>query len=562
MLYPALEMAWSAYSSQKATARKENWMALAPEQKDRASLRSSSRERARLTRSKPAYGTWASQHWRRAGLVALTSLGMLFASCTTPHALRPENQPGTPATVPSAQAANQQTANTKDASTQTASPAAPDKQGAAPVPAKTEAYGASTTAPAGNAAYPIHGSLTTSYRGRFSGGDQDHDLSEVLSVDVGDPAKNDWSAHVMTRLNEDLDGQQNSGSSKFHDLYDTEGNSVVAHVYDAWVEKRNVGPLDLVRVGRQTIWDTPVFAWFDGASAELHPIGPHDFHVGLYGGVPVQLYGASSRGDSLAGAFANASPWKDGRVRLDWMHLADDADPASHTNDLWRTSAWQSFGQNLRVDGWFTGLDGEERDYQARVTWADPASAVTLSASWFELLQTQKDLAPEIDPFFTTLFELFPYHQARLLASKDFSDHVSVQTGVDTRHVDDSNDVGRFNRDSDREFATLALTDVTRVKLDLSLTGENWNGAGSDIQTWGFDVTKRFSQEFRASVGSYYALFKVDSFQVDERDHVRTAYARLRWHRTKNTTWDLRYEIEDAAGDTYQFVRVGMTWAF
>ncbi|MEO6708393.1 MAG: hypothetical protein ABI054_13710 [Planctomycetota bacterium] len=428
--------------------------------------------------------------------------------------------------------------------------------------AVSEGPGRVPAAPTPASTYPIHGSLSSSYRARTVGGDHDHDLTETLSLDFGDAAKDAWTGHVMTRLNGDIDGGQNDGASHFHDLNDIDGERLVPRLYDAWIEGHAVGPLETLRLGRQTMWDTPVFAWFDGASALTNPVGARALQLGIYAGVPVHPYESSSGGDSIAGAYAQAQPWKGGRGRLDWMHLEDRGDLGSHSNDLWRASVWQAFGKQLRADGWFTGLEGEERDWFARVSWANEKSDFTLSASWFQLLTTQQDLAPEIDPFFTTLFELFPYRQARLLASKDFNEHVNVQLGIDTREVDDSKDVGRFNRDSDREFATLGLSNLTAARLDLSLTGENWNGDGSDIQTWGFDVTRRFGRDFRASIGSYYALFKVDSFLVDERDHVRTGYFRLRWHRTTSMTWDLRYEVEDADDETFHFLRVGMTWAF
>ena len=77
-------------------------------------------------------------------------------------------------------------------------------------------------------------------------------------------------------------------------------------------------------------------------------------------------------------------------------------------------------------------------------------------------------------------------------------------------------------------------------------------------------ATNFISDAVSASLGSYYALYQTDSFGgvQEERDHVRTLYLRMRWHRTESTTWDARYDIEDAADTTYQTVRLGLTWAF
>lgn len=495
------------------------------------------------------------------GAGATASIAALIAGCASTRGAYVAS-PSTPADPMKAAPASIELATpANDASSQGTAA----QQGGAPAPATSTGTtgGETTSATATSSSFPVHGRLTSTYRGRSSGGDHDHDLVELLSIDVGDASKSGWTGHALARLNADLDGRAGGRNSPYYDLNDTYSGAFVPQLYDAYVERHDAGPFARVRVGRQSNWETPVFAWFDGASASTKPIGKRALQLGAYGGSPVHLYESSRRGDVMAGAFAEARPWTGNRSRLDWMHLEDgEGNATGHTNDVVRASTWQSFGKHLRADGWFTGVDGEERDVQARLTWNDVETQLTLSASWFQLLKTQRDLAPEIDPFFTTLFELFPYYQARLLASKGFGEHLNVQAGLDVRRVDDEDDVGRFNRDVDRAFTTVTVADVTPARVDLSVTGESWNGAGSDIRTWGLDVTKRFGDDVRASVGSYYQLYKVDSFSVEERDHVRTAYALLRWHRTKATTWDVRYEIEDADDDTFQTARVGFSWSF
>jgi hypothetical protein len=59
---------------------------------------------------------------------------------------------------------------------------------------------ADASAPAtagGSSSFPIHGSLNTRYRGRFTSDAHDHDLYELVTVDIGDSEKNRVSGHIV-----------------------------------------------------------------------------------------------------------------------------------------------------------------------------------------------------------------------------------------------------------------------------------------------------------------------------------------------------------------------------
>jgi len=474
--------------------------------------------------------------------VALLLAGVGCKSVAGPRAVSASQDPPTVA----APAVNQGTPSTAPDS---AAPAG----AIAPAP---EAIGA----PAGSV-YPIHGYMTSTYRGRWTDGDHDNDVYETLSLDLGDPARNPWTGHVMARVDADIDGKGGS-SSVFHDLDDTFDGTIQPYLYDAWMERRDLGSLERVRLGRQTLWDTPVFAWFDGASGETKEFGTAHWKLGAYGGMPVHLYESSREGDFLAGAYAEARPWKGGQARLDGMYLEDETELGQHVNDLWHAGLTQALGTHLRLDGGWTRLEDTNRDVSASATWWDAATDFNVRASYFQLLTTQKSLASEVDPYFATLSELFPYQQIGLLASKGLSTKVRVQAGVDLRRVSDDGDIGQFNRDFERYFGTVTLLDTFSSGITSNLTGEIWNGGGSDIETWGLDLAKSFSKAFEASAGSVYALYTVEDLTGEERDHVRTYYVRLRWKRTAATTWDLRFDVEDMDPDPIETVRAGLTWRF
>ena len=134
--------------------------------------------------------------------------------------------------------------------------------------------------------------------------------------------------------------------------------------------------------------------------------------MGAFGGVPVKLYASSTAGDSMFGTFAQARPWTGGRLRADWMHVEDEGSFGPRQDDLLGIGASQNFGSNLRIEAQHTRLESESRDLRLRASYAAKDSDLVLQASWYRLMQTQKDFTVPFDPFYSTLYDLFPYAQA------------------------------------------------------------------------------------------------------------------------------------------------------
>ena len=197
-----------------------------------------------------------------------------------------------------------------------------------------------------------------------------------------------------------------------------------------------------------------------------------------------------------------------------------------------------------------------------RASYYAENSDLVLQASWYRLLQTQGNLTAPFDPYYATLYDLFPYSQAGLLASKSFGPHFDLQTGVDFRRVSEEQDIGQFNRDFNRLFATTGIRGVLPANLDLSLTGEVWDSPSTDISTYGADLSRKFNEKFDAGIGTYYSLFKYDLYQNRELDDVRTWYLKFAWKRAANTMFELRYEFENDSSADYHSLRLGATWHF
>lgn len=413
-----------------------------------------------------------------------------------------------------------------------------------------------------SSSFPIHGSLNTRYRGRFTSGAHDHDLYELVTVDIGDSEKNRVSGHLVAGGAADLDGGTD-GNNKyiFQSLADTYDHSVTGRLYRAYADVRSVGPFERVRIGRQLDYLTPEVAWFDGVSVLSPQSSEHAVQYGVYGGVPVHQYESSSHGDRIFGTFAEARPWKSGRWRFDWMHLEDEQTLGTQDDDLLGLGWWQNVGREVRVESAYTRVENRDRDVLVRATWQPTENDLMLQASFYRLLTTQRDLASELDPFFNTLLDLFPYSQIRALFSKGLTEHVNLQTGVDLRRVSDDDDEGQFNRDFERYFATAIFDDLLPAGLSLSVTGEVWDSDASDITTGGLELSKHWNKVLDAGLGSSYALYKYDLYSNQERDDVRTYYAMLRYKSGSRWTVDVRYEYEDD-DQSFQTLRTGATWRF
>ena len=320
--------------------------------------------------------------------------------------------------------------------------------------------------------------------------------------------------------------------------------------------------MELLRVGRQQLFDTPELILFDGARLETEDFGKSGVNLGLYGGIPTHLYESSSDGDQVVGAYAQARPWSGGRVRLDWMHLDDELYMNSYENDLFGLGLWQSVGQNLMLEGRFFRLENENRDVRLAANWYDPEIDLQVRASYYNLLETQTAQVTEFDPFYLVLADYFPFDQSSLMISKGLGEHVNLSAGTEFRNVSDVQDEGPYNRDYERYYATLGLIELFDAGVSFSVTGDLWDAGDYSVNGWGAELDKQFGEAILVGMGTYYSLYKYSLMASQEQDNVRTWYARTSLRRGENTSFDLFYEYEDDDPGVYHQLRLGATWRF
>lgn len=408
-------------------------------------------------------------------------------------------------------------------------------------------------------ALPVHGSLSLSPRARWSGDDRDADLRAVLALDIGDPRSDRITGHFLGRGNLDLDGRRRVGG--FSGIDETFGGDAAGRLYEAYVDVHRLAPLAVARVGRQTILETPIEAYIDGARVKSADFGRLGLWAEVWGGAPSRLYESTS-GAWLVGAAVGAAPRRGSALRLDWMHANDDAPTGRYRDDLLGVTLDQSLGRATRLHARYSWLEGDSRDYTLRGTTSIDDHGITAQVTYYELLSTQRAFATEFDPFFTSAFDYFPYRQVSTTVSKQLGEPLTVTAGADLRRLSDRSDEGQFNRDYERLYLSSTAYPLVDQSLSLTVSGDYWNSPGDDTTSLGVDIGARPFREFAASLGSAYALYRFDSFTGREREHVRTYYLRFDYRVSAAVRFDLRYEFDNNDLGRFHELRGGITWRF
>lgn len=438
----------------------------------------------------------------------------------------------------------------------------PPAEAPAATPAATPAPGAASD---GLLGLPIHGYLRTRYIGRTTSGAGDQDLYETLSLDIGDPAKNRVTAHFLGDVSMDLDGNTDTvGYHAFSSARDSTGSDVVPLVYSAYIDINRLGVLERIRVGRQSIYETPEVSFFDGLSAETAELGGSKVKFGAYGGVSVHLYQGYDLTDRINGAYASGRLWAGARARVDYQRLEGHAGDEKVRNTLWGVDGWQAIGSYVDLHAHYTRMDELDRDILVRGTFNQPVWDLRFQATYYQLLQAQqKNVAIEADSYYPVMKDYYPYWEVRGTLSKGFGEHVNVDAGADIRRLNNPAQASNFNHEFDRYFATLDLMDILVKGSSLSLTEEKWISDGTKTESQGLDLTCPIGKKTTASIGTAHYLYKYDIIADQERDDVQSSYIKIE---TKpNRAWRLSaeydYEDDDSSG-AYNELRCEATWTF
>jgi hypothetical protein len=448
----------------------------------------------------------------------------------------------------------------------------------APVPAAAEAPAAApaeaaAVPPASDApavptgtrlGLPVHGFIKTSYRGRFAPDNSDNDLHAALALDIGDAERNRVTAHVQGDVATDLDGDANTvGFNEFDAVRDSTGKNSVLLFYAAYLDVHGAGPLDILRLGRQSIQETPEVAFFDGLRLESRDLGRFRTRLGAYGGMAVRLFEAQTADGLIGGTYVSSRLWKGARARLDWQRLYDGRD-AGRESDLLGADAWQNLADCLNLHGHATAVDGTARDVRARATLTPPTWDLMVQATYYQLFETQRDAILEADSFFPLLGVQVPYAEGRLLVSKDLGEEATIDLGVDVRRLTEQDETQPFNHEFERYYGSVTVYDVAMKGSSLSLTGEYWQSDLSDTTSGSLDATVPVGEKSKVSLGTAHYIYTYDPVTGSERDDIQTYYIKARYKPSKAWRLGVEYQIEDdgVTDIYYHELRGEVVWNF
>jgi hypothetical protein len=405
---------------------------------------------------------------------------------------------------------------------------------------------------------PVSGMLWTRYRVRHGGGATDQDLVARLTVDVGRSDRDDFTFHASARGFVDVDGQR--ANDPFPGLDHSFLDDVNGRLYRAHVDAHRLPGVELARLGRQDLDETPVPLSFDGLRLDSERFGVLRAWLSAYGGIPVHQFESSSRGDSVYGMALGLVPWANARLRLDAMDLRDEYLATDRHDSVLGVRWWQALGE-VMLNGLHTWVDGKPRDLQVGAR-ADLDVPLRVAVDYRGLLTTQRSQVTELDLFIDIGADYAPFHEVDTSVGTDFGEFLALDLGADVRRLADASDERTFNREFERYYVDVTLLDLGLRGLSLTMSGSVWESTGESFRTVAGDLEYRPHADLRLTLGTGYDLFRYDPLQDRERLHVRSWYLRVEQRVDAALRVDGGYDYERDDFDEWHLFRLGMTWTF
>jgi len=406
----------------------------------------------------------------------------------------------------------------------------------------------------------IHGSYRMQYRSRWTADDVDSDLLNFMSVTMGNPDKDLFSAAASGRFQSDLDGETGSdGFSPFDSLSDSYKKATTAQLHYAYLDITNPRPGVRVRAGRQILDEIPEALPIDGGriSFEASP----GFFIAGFGGLPVNYFESSTEGDFTYGGSLEVRPWARGRARLEYLHLEDENTFGLFRDDLIGISVEHAEGACL-FGGRATVLESEARDILLRGSLSDAAAGLTVDVRAYYLFEQQQAHSYGLDAYVVFLVPVEPYYQLSVAASKELSEIFGLDAALTARQLESESDEADYNHEFTRWSFTARSSRWPTRDLSVSMTGDFWQTQDDDFWTAGAAVNWQIAEHVKAVVSSYYTLYSIDGLTGEERERVRALTLALRWKATDTLFADVRFTAEENDIDTFRIFDIGGRYAF
>ncbi len=393
--------------------------------------------------------------------------------------------------------------------------------------------------------------------------DTDQDLTEDLFAEGG------YGEHVRFelsgRVRQDIDGRP--PVSRFRDIYDTYGSWATGWLYTAYAEGLDLGPLARARFGRQ-YYAEGVEVRFDGGLVETAPLGDV-VRLIAYGGVPVQLYESSVRGDWLAGAGVEVVAIPRTELRLEYTHLTTYDDqarkhrwegvPANENRDDDRFQATLVYRpiDKLRFFARGSTFDGRSTRGEGEVLYQDIEVGFSARVRYVAQVGAYRDLSIPFTPLDEQLGRYRPYHEILVHLRQQLGDHFALSGGGALRKLFTKSDEGTFNHEFARAFGQVDVVSFPIEGLTITLIAEYYRSLtlGRSFQGSG-EISQEFAKIFTVGAGSRYSAFKLDDYFLKERENVRSYYGFAQLRPTEFLRFRLGYSYETDDEDRFHVVRL------
>lgn len=411
--------------------------------------------------------------------------------------------------------------------------------------------------------YPLDalgGTVSARYRYRRTSDVDDSDLYAYAQLHHGDPGEDPVTFSMSGRASYDMDHDRGGdGFHPFDSLDDTHDGGVTARLYTAYADFHKLREGLELRVGRQQLDEMPEALPLDGGRIQMSHA--ETALLGLYAGLPVNLFESSTEEDATYGGWIEWLPRENPRLRVDYLHLRDETAFGLFEDDLFALSAEERFG-SIRSTARYTVLEGESRDAALRAGAANAKSTLLLDLDLRYSFKRQQAHAYALDPYSLFLIELEPYVQTTLRGSQGFTDPLFVDASITNREMVEDDDETTYNHEFTRWSLTPRTQDWPAKNVSIATSIDFWQSSASDFWTVSGDASWKRSDSMTLSAGSSYSLYDIDTMTGQEREDVRTVYGRMKLKLDDSLTLDLRASWEENDIDEYTTVEMGVRHAF
>jgi hypothetical protein len=418
-----------------------------------------------------------------------------------------------------------------------------------------------TLAAAQDSGASLHGTAEAGYRFRTDGVHSDSDFIERLSLQGYAPWKTLGEGAAVGfvfsgQLQEDVDGKTPEGRyDPFRDIADTSDQPAVGWIYLAYAEMTRPGPLQLLRVGRQDLFELLPIP-FDGGLVTVQPSAKVHFNLTGFGGIPSNIFENPDqrRGDYMAGGYLDWRPCRTLSFRAGYVSLRDRVETfygAEETLDE---------GLSILQGAWFprpgdivisrlTFRETELRDATVRASHRDENLNLNLSAFYTGQYVAREAAPLTDDPFALLLGDLQPYNLGGIALYKGIGERLGVEAGAVARGLSRDNTENLYNHSYQRYLVTFYLNKVPLAKSQVSIGMDWWVAEASHVETQ--SVHAEYEQKFGSHgffrAGTAYALYQVDEWTGQEQEHAQTYFVDLGIPAGKKLLFLAGYSFEDSS---------------